>query len=121
MALMNRLILARELNRGSGRPLAREHIERTSAFMSRRMKAEVLRLYRATNPQAFAGCETELLALTAEKPTTVIWGDRDPYIPSRYAERFGATRVVHLPDVGHWPPVEAPDETARLILAFLAD
>src|SRR4051794_7663308 len=31
MALMNRLILARELNRGSGRPLAREHIERTSA------------------------------------------------------------------------------------------
>src|SRR5690349_6980470 len=31
MALMNRLTLARELNRGSGRPLGREHIERTWA------------------------------------------------------------------------------------------
>ena len=45
------------------------------------MKAEVLRLYRATNPQAFAGWETELLALTAEKPTMVIWGDRTPTSP----------------------------------------
>jgi pimeloyl-ACP methyl ester carboxylesterase len=51
----------------------------------------------------------------------VIWGDRDPYIPLRYAERFGAKTVVHLPEVGHWPPVEAAEETARLILSFLAD
>src|SRR3712207_2832273 len=80
-----------------------------------------LQLYRATDPQAITGWEDQLLALTAERPTMVIWGDRDPYIPSRYAERFEAIRVVHLPEVGHWPPIEAPDETARLILKFLAE
>src|SRR3954453_2180297 len=74
MAFMNRLILARELNRGSGRPLGREHIARTWALMTPRMRAEVLRLYRATNPQAFAGWEDQLLALTKERLTMVIWG-----------------------------------------------
>src|SRR5215204_5030240 len=49
MALMNRLTLARELNRGSGRSLGHEHIARTWALMTGRMKAEVLRLYRATD------------------------------------------------------------------------
>jgi haloalkane dehalogenase len=121
MALMNRLIFAGELRRGAGRPLGREHIERTWALMTGRMKAEVLRLYRATDPQGFVGWEDQLRALIAERSAMVIWGDRDPYIPSRYAERFGATKVVHLPEVGHWPPVEAPEETARLILGFLAD
>ncbi len=121
MALMNRLIFARELRRGAGYPLSREHVERTWALMTGRMKAEVLRLYRATDPQGFAGWEDRLLALTAERPTMVIWGDRDPYIRSHYAERFGATKVVHLPEVGHWPPIEAPEETARLIMGFFAD
>ena len=119
MALMNRVVFGHELRRGSGRPLGREHIDRTWALVSPRMKNEVLQLYRATSPAAFVGWEDRLRALTAEKPTLVIWGDRDPYIPSRYAERFGAAEVVHLPEVGHWPPVEAPQETARLIARFL--
>jgi pimeloyl-ACP methyl ester carboxylesterase len=83
------------------------------------MKKEVLTLYRATDPSSFLDWEDKLLKVTAKKPTLVIWGDRDPYIPSRYAERFGASQVVHMPDVGHWPPVEAPHETARLISRFL--
>jgi pimeloyl-ACP methyl ester carboxylesterase len=79
MALMNRLMFARELNRGSGRPLPREHIDRTWALVTGPMKKEVLQLYRATDPDAFVGWEDQLLVLTAEKPTLVIWGDRDPY------------------------------------------
>jgi pimeloyl-ACP methyl ester carboxylesterase len=120
MALMSRVVFARELKRGFGQSPDRKHIEQSWALVSSRMKKEVLQLYRATNPSSFTGWEEKLLALTAEKPTMVIWGDRDPYIPSRYAERFGAAKVVHMPAVGHWPPIEAPGETAQLITRFLA-
>jgi pimeloyl-ACP methyl ester carboxylesterase len=44
----------------------------------------------------------------------------DPYISPRFAERFGARKVVHLPDVGHWPPIEAPAKCADAILEFLS-
>jgi pimeloyl-ACP methyl ester carboxylesterase len=84
------------------------------------MKKEVLRLYRASDPANFKDWEQKFLALTAAKPTLVIWGDKDPYISPRFAERFGARKVVHLPDVGHWPPIEAPAECADAILEFLS-
>jgi haloalkane dehalogenase len=119
MALMNRIVFGQELRRGAGRALDQGHVRRTWAFVSSTMKKEVLALYRSTDPSSFRDWENRLLQLTAIKPTLVIWGDRDPYIPSRYAERFGASEVVHLPDVGHWPPVEAPYETAQLIARFL--
>ena len=119
MMLMNRVMFGHELRRGSGRSLSREHIDRTWALMSPRTKKEILHLYRAADRSSFAGWEQQLLALAAKKPTMVIWGDRDPYIPSRCAERFGATEVVHIPEVGHWPPVEAPQETSQLIARFL--
>jgi pimeloyl-ACP methyl ester carboxylesterase len=120
MVLMNRLIFAQELNRGSGKWIKREHIKRTWALITPRTKKEVLRLYRATDPKVFIGWENELLALIARRPTLVIWGDKDPYIPSRYAEQFNAQKVLHLPKVGHWPPVEDPAECAEHILQFLS-
>jgi pimeloyl-ACP methyl ester carboxylesterase len=120
MALMNRLMFAQELNRGSGKWIKRAHIKQTWALVTPRMKKEVLRLYRATDPKVFVGWEDELLALIVRKPTLVIWGDKDPYIPSRYAERFKAHEVVHLPKVGHWPPVEDPAECADHVLRFLS-
>jgi len=91
----------------------------TWALLSPRMKREVLRLYRARDPDSFKGWEGDFLALSARKPTLVIRGDRDRFISKRFAERFNARRVVHLPDVGHWPPVEAPAECAEAILQFL--
>jgi len=119
MALMNRSLFAREINRG-GR-LDQEHIERSWALFTPRVRNTVLRLYRAADPKAFAEWEGALSALTAEKPTLVLWGDRDPYISPGFAERFRAASVVHFPHLGHWPPVEAPEETAGHILRFLVD
>jgi pimeloyl-ACP methyl ester carboxylesterase len=120
MALMNRPLFARELNRGAGRKLDPAHVARTWALVTPRMKRMILTLYRAADPALFAPWEEGLPALLAQKPTLVLWGERDPYIPARFAARFGAAEVVHLPDVGHWPPVEAPAEVAALMLRFLA-
>ncbi|MGH7053884.1 MAG: alpha/beta fold hydrolase [Stellaceae bacterium] len=116
MALLNRPLFARELRRNG---LGPAHIARTWAHITPRMKRMALRLYRAADPAAFASWEGKLPALLAQKPTLVLWGDRDPYIAPRFAGRFGAAEVVHLPAVGHWPPVEAPAETAAHMLRHL--
>jgi haloalkane dehalogenase len=78
----------------------------------------VLRLYRATDPENFAGWEEKLLELTRRVPTLVLWGDQDPYIPMSYADRFGAQRITHFPDCGHWLPLEAAVEVSGLLSEF---
>jgi pimeloyl-ACP methyl ester carboxylesterase len=119
MLAMNKRGLAQEMRRGSKR-ISDAHIEQTYALMTPRMRKQVLRLYRAGDPNKLRSWQNDFLALTATKPTLVIWGDKDPYIDKRFAERFNAERVVHLPDVGHWAPVEAPAECADAILPFLS-
>ena len=120
MLAMNRPMFAQELRRGSKR-ISEAHIDRTWALMTPRMKKEVLRLYRAADPANFKLWESEFLALTRTKPTLVIWGDKDPYISPRFAARFNAKKVVHLPDAGHWAPVEAPAECADAVRQFLSE
>jgi pimeloyl-ACP methyl ester carboxylesterase len=57
-------------------------------------------------------------------PATVLWGDRDPLFPPRLAEgldrAFTDLRGVHhLEDVGHFVPLEAANEVAAAVRAFL--
>lgn len=118
MLAMNRRLFFREMSRGS-RKLTPDHIQRTYDLITWPMKRMVLRLYRATNPKNFVGWENRLTELTAKVPVLVLWGDRDPYISKRFAERFGAQQVVHFPDCGHWVPVEAVDEVSSHLLNFL--
>ena len=56
------------------------------------------------------------------KPTLVILGGRDHFYGARSAQRYtrAGARVEILPDSGHNPTIEFPDETAALIKAFLA-
>nr|AHE14583.1 alpha/beta hydrolase fold family protein [uncultured bacterium] len=53
-------------------------------------------------------------------PMTAIWGEKDPIAVVAMARRLKglrpATEVVTWPDVGHWPPIEAPGRLARSIL-----
>ena len=58
-------------------------------------------------------------------PTLVLWGHDDALIPLATAERFqkaipGAKLVV-IDQCGHVPPVEQPDEFARIVGDFLAE
>ncbi|MGW2938034.1 alpha/beta fold hydrolase [Streptomyces sp. NPDC001156] len=58
---------------------------------------------------------------TSDLPKTFIWGLRDPvagaHIAERIAERMPNATLHALADVGHWPPLEAPQRVASLILA----
>ena len=57
-------------------------------------------------------------------PTTVLWPEHDPLFPSawsdRLAEFFADLALTPLPGVGHFVPLEAPQEVAAAIRAALA-
>jgi pimeloyl-ACP methyl ester carboxylesterase len=62
----------------------------------------MLKLYRSVNPKDFVEREDRLHNLTAQVPTLVLWGDKDPFITPEYAEQFGSAHVEHFPQNGHW-------------------
>lgn len=98
--------------------MSEEHIRETYRRLTPKMKKMVLQLYRATNPENFQGWEEQYLELAKRVPVCVLWGDRDPYISSEYAERFAAKSTRHYPAHGHWLPVEAPQEVSARLLEF---
>ena len=60
-------------------------------------------------------------------PMRFVWGDLDPvsggHVADRMEERLpdwpAGRELQRLPDVGHWPPLEAPDEVAAAVRALL--
>jgi pimeloyl-ACP methyl ester carboxylesterase len=80
----------------------------------------ILNLYR-TSPEARlaqAGSGLQRIAC----PALVLWGDRDPRLPARFADAYGAAlgdaQVEHVPDAGHWPWYDRPDVIDR-VASFL--
>jgi pimeloyl-ACP methyl ester carboxylesterase len=64
---------------------------------------------------------------SAAVPMLFVWGDLDPVSGAHVAERIDqrlpqwppARELLRLPDVGHWPPLEAPDELAAAVRSLL--
>ena len=73
---------------------------------------------------------SDLVAKLAERfgqltaPTLVIWGEQDPYIPTKfgalYSETLPNARLELLPDAGHWPWIDRPD-VIDMTASVLAD
>jgi pimeloyl-ACP methyl ester carboxylesterase len=65
----------------------------------------ILRLYRSSPPEALARAGARLGEIGA--PALVLQGERDRYIPARFADGLAAAlgdgRVEHVADAGHWP------------------
>ena len=109
--------LARSMHANSGltKP-SREHIGATYRGFRGSVRKMVLRVYRGLDPEIFQVWDTQLRALTAIVPSMVMWGDRDTYIASQFADRFGAREVIHFPDCCHWPMVEIPHIVSKKLL-----
>jgi pimeloyl-ACP methyl ester carboxylesterase len=58
-------------------------------------------------------------------PTLLIWGEKDNMVPrahgETYARNIPSAKLEIIPGAGHSVHIEKPDETANLILGFLAD
>ena len=58
-----------------------------------------------------------------KSPTLIIWGEKDPVIPIKYAQSFISEiddcRFVKMEKCGHTPYVEAPDKFYKIVSDFL--
>jgi pimeloyl-ACP methyl ester carboxylesterase len=70
--------------------------------------------------RVFAG---DRLYLAQAMPTLIVWGAKDPIIPAGHGRRahdaMPGSQLVVLPDVGHFPPLEAAREVTAALRAFL--
>jgi pimeloyl-ACP methyl ester carboxylesterase len=98
-----------------------EFVDQVVAHFDHGTQRAILRLYRGGDPDVLARLGERLGTIQA--PALVLWGERDPYIPPRFAAAY-AQALPHaeaevLPGLGHWPWLEDPAVGER-ITAFLA-
>lgn len=86
--------------------------------------ARVRQYYQANLQSVWAkGAGDEASRVTA--PILLQWGDADPVLPMEMADAAVAdfarsdVRLIHYPDVGHYPMLEIPDRTGADLKAFL--
>ncbi|MDI6798034.1 MAG: alpha/beta hydrolase [Desulfatibacillaceae bacterium] len=115
MKLLNRRLFVAELKRGSCR-LDKNTMRAMYEVITPATRQMILKLYRATDPENCKGWEEKLVSLAQERPSLVLWGANDPYLPKSLAGRFGAGKVVFVPGCGHWTPREAPELVSRHLL-----
>jgi pimeloyl-ACP methyl ester carboxylesterase len=76
-----------------------------------------LALLRSATPEALAQAGASLGAVTA--PALVLWGEQDPYIPVRfgagYAATLGDATLEVVENAGHWPWIDRPELSARIV------
>jgi pimeloyl-ACP methyl ester carboxylesterase len=109
--------ISRESNATPG-PMPDAWLQSVMDHFDQGTQRAILRLYRTSPPDALAAAGARLGSITC--PALVIWGDRDPYVPSRFAEAYAEAlgsdpEVVHLPDAGHWPWYDRPDVIGRVV------
>jgi pimeloyl-ACP methyl ester carboxylesterase len=106
--------------RGDRRAMPHEFVEMIWRHWDRGTKRAVLELYRDADPDRLAAAGRDLATLTC--PSLVLWGDRDVYLPTRFAHAYGDVlpnaEVEVLPGLGHWPWIEEAAVVDR-VLAFL--
>jgi pimeloyl-ACP methyl ester carboxylesterase len=115
--IANRPLFVRELRRGSPN-MPREYADHAYDQFHAHAKKTVLKWYRAHDPEVWTGWDARMLEATAQVPTQVIWGDKDPFLVAPTADRFGARDVKHV-EHGHWVMLEDPELTASSIDALV--
>lgn len=111
------------INNGQQRPLPQTFVDRMYAEYDRPTRCAILSTYRSVDDvDAYARRQAAILRRRA-RPALVIWGAHDPYLPTELAYRqrdvFPGAKVHVFDDAAHWPFVDDPDRTAKLVVPFL--
>ncbi len=110
---------------GLQNPLPERFLDRLYDDYDRATRCAILHYYRSVEDPDALGRRQAAILRPADVPALVIWGARDPYVPARVAEQqrlaFPRARIEILDGIGHWPQVEAVQQTERLVSDFLAD
>jgi pimeloyl-ACP methyl ester carboxylesterase len=102
------------------RAMPRAEADAAWAHFDQGTQRAILRLYRASPEAALEAAGRDLHRL--ECPALVVWGERDAYLPARFAHAYAAAlpaaEAVVVPGAGHWPWHDRPDVIDR-VAAFL--
>lgn len=102
--------------RGDRGPMPPEFVELIWGHWDRGTQDAILALYRHADPDRLAQAGHDLGRLAA--PTLVLWGERDAYLPVRFAHAYAAAlpdaELEIAPGRGHWPWIEDPALVARI-------
>jgi pimeloyl-ACP methyl ester carboxylesterase len=102
-------LLSRQANVTPG-PLPADVIDQIHDAFDQGTQRAILGLYRSADPNVLAAAGEGLSAIGA--PALIVWGERDPYIPPRfageYAARLPGAEVHRVPGAGHWPWLDDP-------------
>ncbi len=106
---------------GNRRPMPDAFVEMIWRHWTPATQAAVLSLYRHANPDRLALAGSNLANLTC--PSLILWGDRDPYLPTRFANAYAAalptSELRIIAGAGHWPWLDDARVTDH-VLNFLA-
>jgi pimeloyl-ACP methyl ester carboxylesterase len=109
-ATKSALTLLMRQARGDRGPMPPEFVEMIWSRWDKGTKDATLALYRHADPPRLAEAGADLDRLDC--PSLVLWGDRDAYLPTRFAQAYADV----LPDSqlriaqggGHWPWIDDP-------------
>jgi pimeloyl-ACP methyl ester carboxylesterase len=123
MGFTTKFAVRRLLRLPDGRPFPEDEIDEIWRHFDHGTQRAILKLYRSAPPAVLAAAGQALGAITA--PALIVWGERDPYIPTSFArglaEALGTPdpEMLIVPGAGHWTAMDDPDTAAR-ILRFVA-
>ena len=90
---------------GDRRGMPPEFVDMVWKHWDKGTSRAVLALYRHADPDRLAAAGKDLSKLTC--PALIVWGDRDPYLSTKFAEAYARTlpssTLQVVPAAGHWP------------------
>ena len=98
-------------------PLPPSMIEMIWPYFDHGTQRAVLRLYRSAPPAVLAAAGKDLAKVSS--PTLVLWGDKDPYLPTKFAHDYAAllpnAECEVLENAGHWVWLDRPEVVGRVV------
>lgn len=111
------------LQRGQPKPLPAEFIDRLYDDYDRMTRCATLDIYRAVDEPGVIGMRQAKMLRRHDLPALVIWGRHDPYIGPEFAEKqrqgFPHARIHIFEEAAHWPFIDEPGRTAKLVGRFV--
>src|SRR4051812_21666669 len=105
--------------------LPSDFLDRMYDNYDRATRCAILHYYRdlrQRTPDGVGRAQAKVMSRRV-RPALVVWGEKDPYIPTDVAYRqdqaFPGAQVRIVRGAGHWPWVDAPRQVEQLVLPFL--
>lgn len=102
---------------GGRRPMAEPFVRSVAEHFDLGTERALLRILRSASPELLGAAGAGLAHVAA--PALVLWGARDPCVPARfgagYAATLGDATLETVQDAGHWPWLDQPDLSDRII------